>query len=544
MSEDHSSDLSSQQRELVSPFLISEDKNIKRANQEAIELVSVLYLASQAEPGLKTPLNLIARVYWPFWLAGLEKTLHLVDGLGNLVSSEVFPSLPYVNQVNTELGSPNSPKTIHEFRSQLENLRTWPLPSEDEASFVDFKIPSPGISRALSVFLADSQEQIISGYRLRPRITSYSALEISQGASKILTEGMVHQVQKAATLVNHEVEKWQKKGEELLDSLREQYRDRLGKLIGKSHERVRELDERKRNEIDEANKGLISPDIPTVPYNELQNLTKLIETHLQDFRKSDKIQDYELVLDNLINLVFEFHESSRELEFVLGEYLYSLLETKGFYSKSKQEALVKIEKIHAKYEKQISKYTRDEDLIKDDEAEKVRQGHQTLRDIEEISIAVLKRLEGYQRIERERAEQLREWYLIPRSRFPRDIRPSKGEVQLIYVPTYVVQWHRRVISPLIIYPTIIRKSKDVNLEFRRLEESEYVDLNPFFSHPRLRNNNLFWTQGDRILDLLEEGLDSFEKAFGNERIESLRTLAKASLEAFANERPGHENKQI
>ncbi|MFW9914962.1 MAG: hypothetical protein ACFFGZ_05060 [Candidatus Thorarchaeota archaeon] len=533
MLEESSSDTSSQQSNLVAPFLLSEEKTLRKKNQEALEFVSVLYLASQKESSLSTPLNLVVRVYWPFWLAGLEKTVHLVDGLGNLISSEAFPSLPYIKKINTELGAINSPKTLYEFRTKLENLRTWPLPSgEEEEAFFDFKIPSPGISRALAVFLAESQVQNISGYCLRQRLTSYDALEVSKGAQKILSEGMVPRVQEAITLVKQEVEKWREKGEKLLIDLRDEYRNRLGKLMRKSREKVRELNEKKLMEIEEANSGLISPEITAVPHSELQNLAKLIDAHIQDFRKSERAQDYELVLDNLINLTFECHETSRRLEFLLGDYLDSLLDSKSLYSKSKQETLAKIEKIQAKYEKQISKFTRGEDLVKDDEAEKLQQGRQTLLDIEEISNSILKRLENYQQIEKERAAQLREWYLIPRMRFPRDLRPSRGEVRLVYVPAYVVQWHRRMISPLIIYPTIIQSSKSGDLEFMHLEESEYIDLNPFFSQPRLRNNNLFWTRGDGILDLLEEGLTSFERSFAREQVEAIRELGENSLKTF------------
>jgi hypothetical protein len=534
LSDHHFSGGYSQKKELVAPFFLSEEKNLRKGNQEALEFVSVLYLASQAERSLSTPLNLVVRIYWPFWLAGLERTLHLVDGLGNLVSSEEFPSLPYIKEFKTELKGSNSPKTLYEFRTKLEKLRTWPIPPEEDM-FVDFRIPSPGISRALAIFLAEAKEQEVSGYSLRPRTTSFDAIEISKGVSKILTEGMVPQVQETVDLVKQEVKKWREKGEELLTSLRDEYRNRLGKLIQKSHERVKELDEKKRIEIEEANRDLISPEIPTLPYNELHNLTKQLETHLNDFRKVEKLQDYELVLDNLINLVFEFHESSRKLEFLLGGYLDALLEAKSVYSKSKQETLSRIEKAHTKYEKQIAKFTRGEDLIKDDEAERIHQGRQTLIDIDEISNSILKRLDGYQQMEKERADQLREWYLIPRTRFPRDIRPSNGEVRLIYVPIYVVQWHRRVISPLIIYPTVIRRSKTGKPDFIRLEESEYIDLNPFFSLPRLRNNNLFWTQGIHVLDLLEEGIKSFERIFDEEEIKTIRNLAAGSLKAFEKE---------
>ncbi|MFX0115306.1 MAG: hypothetical protein ACFFB3_12225 [Candidatus Hodarchaeota archaeon] len=534
MSDSHFSGGSAQKKELAAPFFLSEEKNLRKGNQEALEFVSVLYLANQAERSLSTPLNLVVRIYWPFWLAGLERTLHLVDGLGNLVSSEEFPSIPYIKEVKTELEGANSPKTLYEFRTKLEKLRTWPIPPEEDM-FVDFRIPSPGISRALAIFLAEAKEQDVSGYSLRPRTTSFDAIEISKGVSKILTQGMVPQVQETVDLVKQEVKKWREKGEELLTSLRDQYRDRLGKLIQKSHERVKELDEKKRIEIEEANRGLISPEIPTLPYAELQNLTKQLETHLNEFRKVEKLQDYELVLDNLINLVFEIHESSRELEFLLGGYLDSLLETKSVYSKSKQETLARIEKAHTKYEKQIAKFTRGEDLIKDDEAERIQHGRQTLIDIDEISNSILNRLDGYQQMEKERADQLHEWYLIPRARFPRDIRPSNGEVRLIYVPIYVVQWHRRMISPLIIYPTIIRRSKTGELDFIRLEESEYIDLNPFFSPPRLRNNNLFWIHGTHVLDLLEEGIKSFEKIFDEKEVNSIRNLAEASLKAFEKE---------
>ncbi len=514
----------STQEEFLAPFLIIEEKNLRRGRPEAIELTTVLYLASVIEPSLSAGLKYLTRVYWPFWLIGFDRSVHIVDGLGNLVSSEVFPSLPYLKKIESDLRGNIRPKTLYEFRTTLEKLSTWPLPPEEGDALLAFKIPSPKLTKSLLVFIANSKPKKITEYRLRPRITSIEANNIALDAYRILSNGIVGQIQQSLNQVQEEVSKWKEKGNDLLKTLRDDYRDQLSKLRAKSREKVKELDDRKRYEIEEVNKELLSPKIPSVPYPELQTFVKKLDTNLHGFRKADRFQDYELVLDVLINLVFEFHETTRDLEYVLGGYLESLLEIKEQYSRSKQEVFSKIEKIHSKYEKQIQKITRGEDLIKEDHTEKDRQGLQTIKDIENISSSLIKRLENYYHIEQEHAERLKEEYQLPAVQFPRDIRPGLGEVKLVYIPTYLVQWQRRMVSPLIIYPRIIHTTKTGDLEFTPVEEADHIDLNPFLSQPRLMANSTLTSQNDQIPDLINEGLDTFGEWISTTQENKIREL--------------------